>query len=850
MKRNAILLLFGLFANTDGSRIATGASLEQKEEVGFGCDVAKTCVQCLTTKPVFDNSIPILGAGKYCKWCPHHLWSGPENQAGGEGTCRPAVHTDRDCRVWYFPITGPTLASIRPHGEREDALLSCPGPAMHQSHEGKLDDESGGSLLKMRIQHPGELNAVLYKFGFELQRLMRFHFTNPTMFAKKFRNMDSVEHGAKSLWDIVKYGLDHNQQGQILNMMLGAVGGLSAHIREMLTREYRSQDKLVTQGRAASSGFFDDVSLGVLYDAYEEVLNLTLEETQAMVEAEAHSKLLDQEHALQSYKQASAEGHKALFVAGFFTGGATWFVSDIWTGADLVVEALTRPMVDKAIFKKVKILVGMFRLGYASLEMSPQQTCYITSSSEGERPCPDMVHKGVDSRGTCVRENPWGFRYGNGALGVEGRCYYLPKVLSTSFLDGAPCISHTQCGSSYCHFETKMQYFFSDHDRVYSDNGYPEAVPIITQLRSLNVIEATIPGEVPRETDARHTRPLEDFLGLFNSAEGAKYSTIGTCATPCPKSEAGTGACAALNSAGAKVDFEFGLHLPNRLMVSEEGAYQQVYGLIGQGACGDKAGLLSVVAEYGFGSVEDLASKECARKCADLRCAAFEVYPMLLTNEWKCHLHDRAAEIAVNASRGDALPGTCYGRELGWPLDAHQPWNQAWYFYVSDVSRVVALLEKSGSAQVLEQVQRAYPHFCRHGSKTPRCMEPRTWNRDTAIQMLTHDAPLSVKQTQILREKVDPDHGDAAFHNNREALLRDLFADEEWGKAWQNLFGPDVVEQVQNEDPSRRLAMQAKHAQQLQLIAKGHWLKAEEGLWDLAAAQEKYIDAAFEAHVA
>merc|ERR1712151_790874 len=128
-----------------------------------------------------------------------------------------------------------------------------------------------------------------------------------------------------------------------------------------------------------------------------------------------------------------------------------------------------------------------------------------------------------------------------GLLSPEGRCQPSTEPLLS---DGLPCLTHESCSSNYCHFDTRLQYFFSDHDRVYHPR-HREQVAIPDQLHSMQVQEVMpANGTENRSTlqefvGSSSVRPLHEFVGVYNSYEGVKYATTGTCATTCPKSAIG-----------------------------------------------------------------------------------------------------------------------------------------------------------------------------------------------------------------------------------------------------------------------------------------------------------------------
>jgi hypothetical protein len=360
--------------------------------------------------------------------------------------------------------------------------------------------------------------------------------------------------------------------------------------------------------------------------------------------------------------------------------------------------------------------------------------------------------------------------------------------------------------------------------------------------------------------------PLEDFVGEYNSYEGVKYATTGTCARACPKRKIGKGDCAGLTlrdtarnvhkESTKAVEYEFGLQMPNRIMM---GYSQQGYALVGEGACADSSGALTVSNTHYLKKKRDEgklgrrrtltsaeAGRDCAEECWQTGCPAFQYYKE--DGKWRCNTYSEMPTIVDPQADRESK---CYRTVRNWPLDIYQPWNSAWYMYMSDVNRVVALLEKDrdlnkaswtpGQNPLLDAVRDAYPEFCSKASDPELCPAPHEWSHSEAINMLLVMAPLSVSQMRALRQQVDSGTGDTAFGGSAKVKLRDLFRDVEWGEAWQRFLGQLNVEEVDNEDPDHPATLKADFAQKLQNIAAGSNLRMKDGVWDLLAAQDEYF---------
>merc|ERR1712232_1291800 len=169
--------------------------------------------------------------------------------------------------------------------------------------------------------------------------------------------------------------------------------------------------------------------------------------------------------------------------------GATWIANAVWGGVDLAASMGVTASLDQALKLKTRMLMGMAKLMDESIWTESEEVCDITDWFNGTSPCQSKAEDdGTEVSRICVRSSPWDHHVGKipgGILSPEGRCQpSTAKLLS----DGLPCLTHEVCSSGYCHFDTRLQYFFSDHDRVFHRRG-EGAVPIPDQLHSMQVQE-------------------------------------------------------------------------------------------------------------------------------------------------------------------------------------------------------------------------------------------------------------------------------------------------------------------------------------------------------------------------
>mmetsp|Transcript_94664 Transcript_94664/g.148071 ORF Transcript_94664/g.148071 Transcript_94664/m.148071 type:complete len:878 (-) Transcript_94664:116-2749(-) len=818
-----------------------------------GCKFAGDCGDCLTRTPSFSGDT-------YCKWCPFDNWEGKPFDTKPKGVCRHASANEEDCTQWSkygvteFSQTEPSRAS-----DIVDALLFCP----KESEEvgvtvQKVKRLAANSLYSMQFDDSQSLDVALEALNTEVRRLNRFHATNPVLFGAKFGDKELLVEAGKWSWKATLLGINFipvvgNSISLGLNLITDAA--------EMATagKQGRSQDKLISLGEEAHSQYFGDVTFGLIWKAYQEILSLSSEEVREKIESVRKSVIAEHTDVADAYQEfdshtavkvGKAAGHVGLFVGGFFTFGATWIAGAVWTGVDLAASAATKAAVAKGLELKTKMLLALARLKDESVWEGANDECDITDRYSGKNPCSSAPRPGDGKlvQRVCTRISPWGHSKGkipNGLFSPQGRC--LPAESMGMFLsDGLPCLTHGSCQSGYCHFDKRMQYFFSPHPRHFWQRG-GEQIPVPDQLHSMQVHEVLSPSEHEERSNFSSVRPLKDFVAQYNSYEGVKFATTGTCATACPESAIGKGDCAGLTlrdtaknvnkKSTLAAKYDFGIKIPNRIMT---GFSLQGFALVGHGACSRDGRALEATTTWTLSTETETETTsdpldECARKIWAIGGPAFMITKASET-EWLCSSLNEIPGFTVLL--GESQDSKCFSRVPSWPLDVYQPWNADWLLYLEDLNRVLGLLDKAeGWEEVLEKVREAYPEFC---NEVEVCPDPRDWDIAVAKSVLTVLAPLSVTQMRQLCMQADP-HCPSSDSSSK-VKLRDLFEDEEWGEAWKRFLGKLNVEEVAKEDPEQPATLKAEFVLKLKIIATSYNFKMQDGVWDLAAAQQEFLD--------
>jgi len=863
----------------DGSLVQDTANTTDEDARKSGCRDAQTCQICLQSTPA-------------CKWCPSSAWVGDAKQLVGnekQGVCSAVAAAKTACGgVGWFQYRK-TPFTVKPEAKRatddNEADLFCPFVQSKNAGPGvqKMSRMTASTLLRSKINDTESLLENLISLNADLNRLNLFRSTNPALFDAKFGvSGSSAATAAKWTWKLASWGSTFIPVwGSIVSFSLGTLTDLAESMQAALVHQGRSQDLLISKGRDATLQYFHDVMFGDVFRLYTQVFSLSHEEVAAKqhdigdsvfagktgVAAAKYSEV----RKTKTAKVLTLAGHTGLFVGGFFTFGATWIANTAWGISDLAAAASTEAAIREATKLKTTLLLSLARQYDDEVWNSTDATkCDTTDWFRGVDPCPAVaVGSGADrvlKPQVCSRSSPWGSHHGHvkkGLLAPQGVCTTAP---SSQFQDGLPCLSHESCQSGFCHFEPRIQYFFSSHKRAFcsrthtkmaKDAGKQPCLSAADQLLSLQVLSLQLPNEGDIISYHESVRPAHEFVGSYDSYDGARYATTGTCAKTCPRELVGQGSCAALTLLDTPIDgndpelssisYDFGVVLPNRIFV---GFGQQGYRKIGQGICLQRDEPLfpssDVVWLHGN---DEQAIQECAAQAWKKEMASFHVIQGD-GEEKKCHLFRQVAD-----GVGVADTAQCFQQLPRWPLDIHQPWNFEWHAYMSNLGAIVEYLEQAEESRrtdkpldepaqhVLDKVRQAYAGICVLGDPCPK---PELWSESEAIHMLQYVAPLGAKQLSVLRAEIDPEFKRGGeYKQEQKVRISDLMKRRAgFGEAWKRFLIKVIQQEVDAEDRALVEGEIVHHAtlsrdfvESLQTIATDQNLVYPDGIWNLLEAQ-------------
>jgi hypothetical protein len=597
----------------------------------------------------------------------------------------------------------------------------------------------------------------------DLRRLRIFQDTNPWLFKHNF------DHGSGSVlkyaWKgtILGFGfLDLGFGGILSSAIALAAGGITDVTEEFMKDMSASQKRLVEKGRSAGLQYFSDVTFGVLKECFLSVRKLPQEKIaqlqQSLVRNDGgtFAGQFHQAHSSTAGKAIKFTTQAGLFAGGFFTGGVTWLIGAGLGVADYTSAVTAEEVSKHAAETKLELLLGIARSRGESAWGETGEACSITTRIGKESPCAPLAPPG--SEGTpvprfCSRGSMWDHHVvaiPEGEISPEGRCFptHLPQLP-----DGFPCHDHSNCKSSYCHYEPRLQFFISDHTRRYCEQGADNCYASILQLSSLSKAVPRPASDIEFES---LQKTLFEFVGTYDSYEGVEFATTGTCATACPFPEIGSGSCSHAGHSG-----KFGVRKTRTDSVDEKITFEKDDGLsspvrfekIGDGMCINHDGELPVIEEI---ELSTNSGKECAGHCATLGFSAFTINRV--DGVFKCKLHKGRPGTVEKTIVGNAA---CYDIELPWPLDAYQPWNRVWRNYRAEVRQILGKLH-ADEENTLPKIRFAYRSYCvepdTRRSSYPvllkGCVGPSQWDAIMAASALTHMSPLSAKQLHTLYAQI------------------------------------------------------------------------------------------------
>eukprot|EP00930_Biecheleria_cincta_P025494 TRINITY_DN18150_c0_g1_i2.p1 TRINITY_DN18150_c0_g1~~TRINITY_DN18150_c0_g1_i2.p1 ORF type:complete len:924 (+),score=148.77 TRINITY_DN18150_c0_g1_i2:59-2773(+) len=853
-----------------------------------GCTSKTSCSECLMHHP-------FLTGGNFCRWCPQQFWYGPSHAlvtADRAGVCRAQESVNEVCGggLKWINVRDSTNTSQQGTGRRaldaEEAKNFCPAP---EEESFRLHSQ----LKYLRgedLKDPVLLDTTLALLNLDLQRMKRFRITNPSLFNRSFdaRGGWASEIGSYA-WKTTLLGANFIPvAGGMISFGLGlATSGAQAtaeEVNSMLEAQKNSQANLCSKGRKAKLEYFTDVTYGMLHEHYQEVQRLsqdaldqkrndTLKTGLVGSGGQAINQVSDTLSGNRA-RAASAVVHTGLFVGGFFNFGITWVVGTSLGAVELAAEISAHYGKAKSLSQKMFLLTGLARqmdLGAWSTDLV---RCYITDVDDGRDPCPpiELPDNSGSLQRVCSRSSPWNHhleKIPEGELSSEGRCVPRPR---TGLENGLPCVAHEGCQSSYCHFEPRLQYFFSDHPRKQCDGkvGERRCRNIFDELLAFQVAEVPLPNRTGNEK-LWNVRPGDFTASYQGSYKGPLYATTGTCATACKKESVGQGSCAELSIGGTKADkrvsllgrFQFGVRQRNRIFAGDGDGYAR----IGDGMCAVFLDSQDVLEDEAFHNhplaieatvqaegVASVALQDCAHRCKtknqqEFDCRAFTFEHLT----GRCHLHASAAN-SVHASLQSIHPSTqmatCYSAIPSWPLEIYQPWNVEWSTYWMNLERLANILMDTTDEQAelreraLHAVQRAYAGYC---GNSEHCLPPEEWQAADAALMIRFDAPLSVDQLRRVREETEPGTTEDVAKPGSTIAVREMFLRPNgFGAAWRNFLGLATVNEVASEVRrslfGEKVSFSARDktwVQQLEARAMQYSLRTPDGHWDLGMAEEQ-----------
>jgi len=681
----------------------------------------------------------------------------------------------------------------------------------------------------------------------------------------------------------------------------------------MVEAQQRTQASLCSKGRKASLEYFLDVTYGLLQTTYQKILDhenitdLEHKHKKTIANAKTGARLGAADEILSSgySRVGKVMLHSGLFVGGFFTFGLTWLISAGIGLAEMSVEWSTAWAAAAHLEDKTLLLVDLARQADQSEWLSEKAIkCSITDWDRGVNPCPDRVinlndkeedkaddegeetgeevvndeveeDEGAEDEGSapvrtfgkraqgfnggtisttplnCVRSSPWGFHeevVPRAEFGADGIC--VPRARA-GLEDGLPCVTHQACSSSYCHFDPRQMYFFSDHERKFCASDDQHCTPLLRQLHTLQMSQV----DASEETIAA----LGKFTGVYKgSYHSPMYATTGTCATPCLAKDIGRGNCGAIAAGAAEMagstatKYDFGVRQTNRVFVDDNHGYE----LVGHGHCGTTRDMqgegfrtLQSHVEVDVPYDEEDFLQFCAKECFSNQlgvCRSFSVY----RRSGACRLHLGTADVAPKL-HGEGPEGhahtSCYSL-LQWPQDGYQPWNMEWSNYRMDLDSLVGGLESQDDVTAdvaLRAVRAAYKDFCKGHDE---CPHPDEWDADDASRMLRFTAPLSAEQLRTAHEFIDPGSTEQPAKPGQKIKIRAMLQRRHgFGEGWRQFFlhqnDDSIIAEVVSYDkmePEHSSAALPKYdlgwVQQIEAQAVQKKLRTPADEWDLVAA--------------
>lgn len=851
---------------------------EAEHAAWLGCSTRTSCTTCLMHQPFWSG-------GTFCRWCPQQFWYGPASALppqNGTGVCvaQQSIHEVCGGGLKWIYAHGDPNASGLDDGRRaldmQEAENFCPAP----------DEDSfrvHPQLKYLRgkdLENPAVLDNTLALLNLDLQRMKRLRITNPSLFNASFDPTSSWKTNFGSYaWKATVWGasLIPEVGGMIslgLSLATSSAEATAEQVTNILTAQKNSQANLCSMGRRAKLEYFTDVTYGMLHEHYQEVQrlsqdaleqkrNATLETGLVGTGGQAANEVSD---ALSSNagKATRAAVHTGLFIGGFFTFGITWIVGTSLGAAELAAEMSAHYGKAKSLSQKMFLLTGLARQMDLGAWSTDQVRCSITDVDEGRDPCPPIKHPDNSEvlQRVCSRSSPWNNhmrKIPEGELSSEGRCVPRPRL---GLENGLPCVAHEGCQSSYCHFEPRLQYFFSDHPRkdCYGTVGDHRCRNSFDELLAFQVAEVPLPNRSGNEK-LWHVRPSEFTASYQGSYQGPFYATTGTCATACKNESVGQGSCAELTIGGTKADkrvsllgrFQFGVRQSNRIFAGDGVGYTR----IGDGRCAvfldsqDVINAVSIRDTVWLKGAPSEALQECARQCKTKNQQEFDCYAFTFNHSTgTCWLHESAANTVQTSSQSihpSTQTATCYSATPSWPLDIYQPWNMEWGTYGMNLDRLAnILLDENEQAELrqraLQAVKRAYVGYC---GNSKHCFPPEEWEAADAVRMLRFSAPLSVYQLRRVREETEPGSTEDVASPGTTIAIKDMLVRPNgFGAAWRSFLGQAAVSEVASEQLRAQAGEVVSFStrdktwvQQLETRAMQYSLRTADGHWDLQMAK-------------
>eukprot|EP00928_Gymnodinium_smaydae_P043458 TRINITY_DN29105_c0_g2_i1.p1 TRINITY_DN29105_c0_g2~~TRINITY_DN29105_c0_g2_i1.p1 ORF type:complete len:910 (-),score=79.78 TRINITY_DN29105_c0_g2_i1:96-2825(-) len=850
------------------------------------CTARTTCESCIAKPPrTFQNAFGLRRHA--CAWCPQAAWGGQASDIVAEsgkrcvdGSCG-GVCRSVDDKAFLRRCSQQIKMVSRRFAETPEGVCSAPIQPLSKI---KLN-----SFTKADLTDPLFLETLLTLVNVDMARLNRFRVTAPNLFRKLF-DIETQE-GAKAM---VKNGLKtavwalgtiDGVTNTALSLGLGLIHSAAELIQDsahdVLQAQRASQLKLCTEGGKAKLEYLSDVKYGLLRKHYDVASYLANSgEPTSSIESVWDSDAaqlagtLDDQVKSSAVQLLRAGVHTSLFVGGFATGGATWAASTALGALDLAGDAALDFAHAKTLEHKSLLLVILAKMLDRHYWLDGGLPCFITAWSAGMNPCQkaeeDEAHS-TESQNKpgrkymCVRSSPW-YHHRDvvpaGNLGHEGRC--MPRVRQ-GFFRGYPCVSHEACASSYCHFEPRLLYFFSDHKRKFCSPGKCDASK---QLIALQAARNPVGHKDANISETQSDDNLHSFRRAFTSTyktspKGLMYATMGTCEYACPKEDVRQKHCAMIRGFDER-EYSFGL-LQEKSVFGDGKGYRKV----GNGWCAKES--LGKSIQHGrydlnvFGGAVDVdqvnAASECGKTCSQTReCKSFTIKVKVGSQRAVCFLHSHVASTTSTSTYDGVIH--CYNEMASWPMDIFQPWNIEWHYYILNLKFVIRALESpSDSTSALQAVREQYSGYCGHVGwfenttigETEGCESEEKWSAEEATFKLRKEAPLSSEQLRLVRERIAPGSTETPAKPGETIELKDL-PDRQFGfgPAWK-LFLDDArnreailrAEELGSKDDVRHSDHDAPRVdkmwvQTIEMLALQYEFRTSDGTLNFRQAQKRH----------